>query len=76
MAREVGGLEADEIGSEHALEQLGADGKTSEDLRGREGDVHEEADASIREGRTNHVRDEHQMVVVHPDCATLERAGS
>ena len=49
-AQEVGGvagaLEADEVGAEQALEDA-APGELGEDLRGRERDVVEEADAQV-----------------------------
>ena len=42
-------------------------GQHPEDVRGREGDVQEKADARIGEALADHLGHEHQLVVVHPD---------
>src|SRR6059058_2167106 len=61
------GVEADQVGAEHALEQPLAVGQRAEDLRPREGDVQEEADARPGHQLAHELRHEHQVVVVHPD---------
>lgn len=67
MAGKVGGLEADEVGGEDALEELLADGETAEYLRRGEGDVQEEADRGRGEGGAHERRHQKQVVVVDPD---------
>ena len=60
-------LEADEVRAEHAVEDLLAPRETPEDLGGREGRVHEEADGGVWKRLTEERRDEEQVVVVDPD---------
>ena len=68
---EVGGLETNQIGTEDAVQEFIADGQATEDLRGREGDVHEETDGSVGQLGADHGWKEHEVVVVHPDDITI-----
>ena len=52
------GLEADEVGAEHAVEQLGPHGQAPEDLGRRKGDVEEDTDLRLRQLLADHARDE------------------
>jgi hypothetical protein len=63
-------LEADKVGSEHALEDFVASGEAAEDLRAGEGSVQEEADRCFGLSFANHLGDQEEMVVVHPDEVT------
>ena len=61
------GLEPDEVGTEHALEDLAPAGEAAEQLGRRERDVQEERDAHVGPPRPQHRGHELQVVVVHPD---------
>jgi hypothetical protein len=67
VTRVVRGLEADEVRSEDTAEEVLAHGETAEDLRGREGGVHEEANWRGGQRSAQETRKEHQVVIVHPD---------
>ncbi len=69
----AGQLEADEVGAEQALEDLAAPGQLLEQLGRREGDVQEEADVEVGPELAQHLRDELELVVVHPDGGALRR---
>ncbi|GKT63004.1 LOW QUALITY PROTEIN: hypothetical protein ColTof3_10343 [Colletotrichum tofieldiae] len=60
-------LEADQVGPQHALEELLAHGQTSEHLGRGKGDVQEEANLGVGQLLADHAGDEQQVVVVHPD---------
>ena len=60
-------LEADEVGSQHALDDLLAPWQLHEQLLRRQRDVQEEADAQIGPQRAQERGHEVQLVVVHPD---------
>lgn len=61
------GLEADDVGAEHAFEDLSSPGEPLEEFFGGEGDVEEEADAKARAGLADDGGDELEVVVVDPD---------
>ena len=69
----AGQLEADQVGAEQALEDLAAPGQLLEQLGRREGDVQEEADVEVGPELAQHLRDELELVVVHPDGGALRR---
>ena len=69
----AGQLEADQVGAEQALEDLAAPGQLLEQLGRREGDVQEEADVEVGPELAQHLRDELELVVVHPDRGALRR---
>ena len=60
------GLDADHVGAEEAGEQLGPPRQAGEQLERGEGDVEVEADAGVGALLPDHLRDELQLVVVHP----------
>ena len=60
-------LEADEVGTEQAVEHLVAPREAHEQLLRGKRDVQEEADPQIGAQLAQHRRDELQLVVVHPD---------
>ena len=66
-----GALEAHEVGSEHALDDLLAPRQLHEQLLRRQRDVQEEADAEIGPQRAQQRRHEVQLVVVHPHGRAL-----
>jgi hypothetical protein len=63
------GLEADEVATEHAVEDLFAAGEAAEELGRREGAVKEEGDDGLLVGKelAEHLGDEEKVVVVDPD---------
>ncbi len=67
VAHERGGVEADEIGAEHSLEELLALRQQAEDLGGGERDVEEEPDPRVGDQLAQEGREEHELVVVDPD---------
>ena len=75
QADEVGGaagqLEADDVRAEQALEDLAAPRQLLEQLGRRERDVQEEADAQVGPQLAEHLRDQLQLVVLHPDRGAL-----
>ena len=70
-AHEVAGvaaaLEAHQVRAEQAVDDGAAPRQLGEDLRRREGDVVEEADLQVRARLAQHLGDELQLVVLHPD---------
>ena len=60
-------LEADQVGAEQALEQLAPPRQLLEELRGREGDVEEEAYVGGGYALADQRGEEHEVVVVYPD---------
>lgn len=68
VATKVGSLEADQICCEDTFEEFFADRKTSEDLGRWEGYVEEETYDRGWDFLADHLRDEHQVIVVDPDC--------
>ena len=69
----VVGLEAHEIGAEQALQDLAPPRKLGEELDRWERDVEEEADPQVRARVAQHLRDQLQLVVMHPHRRTLGR---
>ena len=61
------GVKTDEVGPEHSFEKLFPPGQVSEDFKRREGDVMEVADLGIGQALPEHLRKEHQVIVVDPD---------
>ena len=61
------GVEADEVGAEHALEHSVARGQGPEQLLGGERDVEEEPDARPRQPLAQEPGQEEELVVVDPD---------
>jgi hypothetical protein len=55
-------LEANEIGSKHAVQDLESLWQRPEDLRTREGSVDEEADGRVREELSDHLWGKKEMV--------------
>jgi hypothetical protein len=66
VARVGCSLEADHVGAEQALDDLGAPGQLGVDAVGRERDVVEEADREVGAQLAQHLRHELQLVVLHP----------
>ena len=66
-----GALEADQVGSEQALDDVPAPGQLREDLQRREGNVVEEADLQVRAVLAQHLRDQLQLVVLDPHRGAL-----
>ena len=60
-------LEADQVGAEQSFEDLPPPGQLLEQLRRRERDVQEEADAQVGPQLAQHPRHQLELVVVHPD---------
>jgi hypothetical protein len=60
-------MEPDKVRSKEAGEDLLPPGEVAEDLERREGDVVEIPDLGIRQALPEHLREEHQVVVVDPD---------
>ena len=67
VAEVGGGVEADQVGAEHALEQLLPGRQGAEQLFGRERDVQEEADPGVGEPAPEQAGHQQQLVVVDPD---------
>ena len=63
----AGELETDQVGAQQALDDLGAPGQPHEQLDRRERDVQEEPDPHVGPQPAEQLRDELQLVVVHPD---------
>ena len=70
QAHEVGcatrQLEPDQVGAEQPFEELTPPRQLLEELGRREGDVQEEPDAEVGAQLTQLLRDELQLVVLHP----------
>ena len=70
-AHEVAGvaaaLEAHQVRAEQAVDDGAAPRQLGEDFRRRERDVVEEPDLQVRPGLAEHLRDELELVVLHPD---------
>ena len=64
-------LEADQVGAEQALEQLAAPRQLLEELGRRERDVEVEADPEVGPELAQQLRDELELVVVHPHRRVL-----
>ena len=64
-------LEADQVGTQQALEDLAAPRQLLEQLGRREGDVQVEADPEVGTELAQHLRHELELVVVHPDGRVL-----
>jgi hypothetical protein len=71
VARVGRALEADDVGAEQPLDDLGAPRELGVDPVGRERDVVEEADREIRPLLAEHLRHELQLVVLHPHRPAL-----
>ena len=71
VLRGTGQLEPDQVGAEQALEDLPTPRQLLEQLGRREGDVQVEADAQVRPQGPQHLRDQLQLVVVHPHGGAL-----
>ena len=71
VRRRAGQLEADQVGAEQPLQQLAAPRDLAEQLAGRERDVQEEADPQVGPLLAQHLRDQLQLVVLHPDHGVL-----
>ena len=67
----LGKLEADQVGTEEALEELSAPGDLLEELGRRERDVQVEADAQVGAELAQHLRDQLELVVLDPDGGAL-----
>jgi hypothetical protein len=67
VARVAERVEPDDVGAKKALKKLCAPRNDAEHFRRREGHVVEVADLGVRLQATQHVRHEHELVVVHPD---------
>ena len=66
--RRVGAaLEAQQVRAEQPVDDLAAPGQLGEDLVTRERDVVEEADPDVAALLADHLRDQLQLVVMHPD---------
>ena len=66
-------LEAEEVGPEEAVEQLGAPRQLGEELDRREGDVVEPPDAHVGAQLAHEGRHELELVVLHPHAGTFGR---
>ena len=66
-------LEAEEVGTEETVEQLGAPGQLGEELDRGEGDVVEPPDAHVGPQLAHEGRHELQLVVLHPHTSALGR---
>jgi hypothetical protein len=62
-----GGVEADQVGAEEALEELSAGREGSEQLLGGERDVEEEPDPRLRQPAADQSRQQQELIVVDPD---------
>jgi hypothetical protein len=70
------GLEADEVCAEDAAEEGLADGHAAKYLGGGKCDVHEEANRHVcGQSGAQECGEEHEMVVIDPDCASEIRIG-
>ena len=67
VPRKVRRLEGNQIRGKEATQEALPDGEAAEDLRRRKGYVEEESNRGIGECLANHLRDQHQVVVVHPN---------
>ena len=70
------GLHPDQIRAEETGEHLVAPRQLAEQLRGREGDVVEEADGEVGSSLAQQLRNELQLIVVHPHGGIRRREGS
>ena len=75
MAHVVVGMEADEVGSQHAADDLVAPRQRAERLVVGEGDVQEEPDGRIRQRLAQHRRKQHEVVVLDPQRVAGARFG-
>ena len=75
MAHVVVGMEADEVGSQHAADDLVAPRQRAERLVVGEGDVQEEPDGRIRQRLAQHRRQQHEVVVLDPQRVAGARFG-
>src|SRR6266571_1136640 len=67
-------VEPDEVGAEHASEEIAVPRKETEDVVRRERDMKEESDPSVGGALADHLRHEEQLVVVNPyDVIRAER---
>ena len=66
MAHVVVGVEADQVGAQHAVHELRAPGQHAERLVVREGDVQKEAHLRLGHRRPHERRQKHQVVVLDP----------
>ena len=73
MAHVVVGMEADEVGSQHAADDLVAPRQRAERLVVGEGDVQEEPDGRIRQRLAQHRRQQHEVVVLDPQRVARAR---
>jgi hypothetical protein len=64
------GVEPEQIGAQHALQDRFADGQRAVRLRRRKRDVQKEADRARQTAPPQQRRDESELVVVHPDHVT------
>ncbi|MNI52392.1 hypothetical protein D3C73_1071660 [compost metagenome] len=62
----AGALEAQKVSAQQAVNNLPAPRELREDLRGREGNVVEEADLQVRPGLAEHSRNQLELVVLDP----------
>ena len=60
-------LKGKQVGSKKAFQKFFAMGQDGEDFRGRERYVQKETDSSVRKALAQHVRQEHQVVIVNPN---------
>ena len=66
-------LEAHQVRAQQAVDDRAAPRELGEDFRRRERDVVEEPDLQVRPGLPEHLRDQLELVVLHPDGGALGR---
>jgi hypothetical protein len=76
VARIRVGLEADEVGAEHALEDLLTLWQAAEDLGRREGRVDEEGNVGLGDELADHLRSEQEVVCDEARLVSQESIGA
>src|SRR4029077_2195087 len=60
------GLKGQQIGSEQSLKQFLSPGQNRKNFTGGERDVQKKADGRVRQFITKHLREQYQVIVMHP----------
>jgi hypothetical protein len=64
-------VKADQVGAQHALQQLGPGRQGAEQLLGGKRDMEEEPDPGLRESAPEEAGEQQELIVVHPDQVVL-----